>query len=128
MEFQALSPLQAVKNTCEMEEINGSIEKEVEHLTLNLFSKLDEIDNAIRNYILGWTIDRLPLVSKDILRLGVYELLFEDDIPIEVSIDEAIEIAKEFGTDGDRKFINGVLDRIAKNSANKNKIQPHENY
>ncbi len=122
MEFQALSPLQAVKNTCEMEEINGSIEKEVEHLTLNLFSKLDEIDNAIRNYILGWTIDRLPLVSKDILRLGVYELLFEDDIPIEVSIDEAIEIAKEFGTDGDRKFINGVLDRIAKNSANKNKI------
>ncbi|GEM_PF-23641 len=122
MEFQDLSPSQAVKNTCEMEEINGSIEKEVEHLTLNLFSKIHEIDNAIRNCILGWTIDRLPLVSKDILRLGVYELLFEDDIPIEVSIDEAIEIAKEFGTDGDRKFINGVLDKIAKNSANKNKI------
>ncbi len=50
MEFQDLSPLQAVKNTCEMEEINGSIEKEVEHLTLNLFSKLDEIDNAIRSF------------------------------------------------------------------------------
>ncbi len=122
MEFQDLSPLQAVKNTCEMEEVNGSIEKEVENLISNLSSKLSVIDETIKNYILGWTIERLPLVSKDILRLGVYELLFEDDIPIEVSIDEAIEIAKKFGTDGDRKFINGVLDKIAKNCASKNKI------
>ncbi|BBJ28064.1 formate--tetrahydrofolate ligase [Athalassotoga saccharophila] len=122
MEFQDLLPSEAVRNVCEMEEIDGVYEKEVERLAFNIISKKNEIDKTIKNYIVGWTLERLPLVSKDILRLGVYELLFEDSIPIEVSIDEAVEIAKKFGTDGDRKFINGVLDRIAKELANKEKI------
>lgn len=122
MEFQDLSPSEAVKNVCEMEEVDSTYQKEVERLALNILAKRDEIDKTIRNYIVGWTLERLPLVSKDILRLGVYELLFEENVPIEVSIDEAIEIAKKFGTDGDRKFINGVLDKVAKQLANKEKL------
>lgn len=122
MDFQDISSNEAVKNTCEIEKVDGFVEREAERLTSNLFLKREKIDDTIRSYILGWTLDRLPVVSKNILRLGVYELLFEEGIPIEVSIDEAVEMAKEFGTDGDRKFINGVLDRIAKDLASKDKL------
>jgi formate--tetrahydrofolate ligase len=105
-----------------MEEVDNSVEKEAEKIAKNIELKMDEIDEAIKINLLGWTMDRLPLISKDILRLGVYELLFEEEIPIEVTINEAVELSKDFGTDGDRKFINGVLDKIAKTMVSQEKI------
>ncbi|MCL2883290.1 MAG: transcription antitermination factor NusB, partial [Coriobacteriia bacterium] len=75
---------------------------------------LDEIDALISSAAIGWQISRMPLVDKSILRLAVYEMLYEDDVPLSVSIDEAVELAKEFG--GEEKspaFVNGVLGKIA---------------
>jgi len=63
---------------------------------------------------IGWKFERLALLDRNILRLGVYELLYFDDVPPEVALDEAVELAKKFGTEQARKFINGILDRIWK--------------
>ncbi len=76
-----------------------------------------EIDRIVSSKLENWTMDRLSAVDRNILRLGTYELLYEMDVPIEVTIDEMIEIAKKYGTDNSGKFVNGVLDRIAKEYA-----------
>jgi transcription antitermination protein NusB len=71
-----------------------------------------EIDKRIAEFTEHWDIDRMAVVDRNILRLAVYELLFEPAVPGKVAINEAIEIAKKFGTAESSRFINGVLDRI----------------
>jgi len=73
-----------------------------------------EIDRMLGEKTVGWRFERLALLDRNILRLGVYELLYFDDVPPEVALDEAIELAKKYGTEQARKFINGILDRIWK--------------
>ena len=73
------------------------------------------IDEKISKYLVKWTIDRLPKMSLAILRMATYEILFEEDIPQKVSINEAIELAKKYGDDSAPSFINGVLNNIIKN-------------
>lgn len=72
-------------------------------------NNLKSIDNIIRNNIKSWKLHRLAKVDLSVLRIAVYELEFRDDIPIEVSINEAIEICKKYSTDESSKFVNGVL-------------------
>ena len=74
----------------------------------------DEIDRMIGERTVGWRFERLALIDRNILRLGVYELLYLDEVPPEVAIDEAVELAKKFGTEQARSFVNGILDRIWK--------------
>ena len=88
----------------------------------NIFENLKDIDSIISQYLENWTLDRLSSVDRNVLRLGTYELLYESDVPIEVTIDEAIEIAKKYGTENSGKFVNGVLDKIAKEKAPKEKF------
>ncbi len=76
--------------------------------------RLGEIDEHIKRYLKHWDFDRLSRVDCALLRISVYSLLFQKDIPASVTIDEAIHIAKEYGTDDSYKFVNGVLDAIAK--------------
>jgi N utilization substance protein B len=70
------------------------------------------IDEIIASYAEGWTLDRMPPVDRNVLRIGVYELLWRDDIPDAVAIDEAIELAKALSTQDSPRFVNGVLARI----------------
>ena len=70
---------------------------------------LDAIDNYIENNLEGWAIYRLAKVDLAVLRIAIYEILYRKDIPIEVSINEAIEIVKKFSNEDAFKFINGVL-------------------
>ncbi|MCF2529071.1 transcription antitermination factor NusB [Yinghuangia soli] len=70
------------------------------------------IDDLISTYSVGWTMDRMPTVDRNVLRLGVYELLWQDDVPDAVVIDEAVELAKEFSTDDSPQFVNGLLARL----------------
>lgn len=72
-----------------------------------------EIDRLIDQRAEGWGLDRLALVDRNILRLALFELLYTDTPP-EVVIDEAVELAKEYGTEQAPKFINGILDRVWK--------------
>lgn len=78
------------------------------------FENLDTIDKKITPLLNKWTISRIPKVSLSILRLGVAEMIYFEEIPYQVSINEAIELAKEYGDDDAPAFINGVLDKIAK--------------
>lgn len=73
----------------------------------------DEIDELIETYALGWTIARMPIVDRAITRIGIWEILFNDEVPEHVAISEAVEHASELSTEDSGKFINGLLGRIA---------------
>ena len=70
------------------------------------------IDELIAEYAVGWSLDRMPTVDRNVLRLGLFELLWADDVPDAVAIDEAVELAKEFSTDDSPTFVNGLLARL----------------
>ncbi|MFI1468118.1 transcription antitermination factor NusB [Streptomyces wuyuanensis] len=70
------------------------------------------IDELIATHAVGWTLDRMPVVDRNILRLGAYELVWVDDTPDAVVIDEAVQLAKEFSTDDSPSFVNGLLGRF----------------
>ena len=123
MEFQKLTPSESVRRVCQMEGVSAVFEKEVTGFVEGTTSKIDEIDKAISERLKGWSLERLSIVSKSILRLGTYELIYQFNIPIEVSINEAIELSKSYGTERDRKFVNGVLDKIAKKLAPRQKFE-----
>ncbi len=72
-----------------------------------------EIDGVLSEISEHWTVPRMPLVDRSILRIAVYEILHLDDIPDSVSINEAVEMAKTYGGDDSSKFVNGVLGRLA---------------
>ena len=72
----------------------------------------DRIDELIETYAEGWPLDRMPAVDRALLRLAVYELLYCDDVPSSVVIDEAVELAKSLSTDDSPGFVNGLLSRI----------------
>jgi N utilization substance protein B len=72
----------------------------------------DRIDAILADYAEGWTVARMPDVDRAILRLGVYELLWRDEVPDPVAIDEAVELAKALSTDESPRFVNGVLARV----------------
>ena len=72
-----------------------------------------KIDELITTYAQGWDMDRLPAVDRNILRLGIYEILWSNSVPTSVAIDEALDLAKELCSDDSSKYIHGVLGRIA---------------
>ena len=72
-----------------------------------------KIDELITTYAQGWDMDRLPAVDRNILRLGIFEILWSTEVPISVAIDESIALAKELSSDESSKYIHGVLGRIA---------------
>ena len=76
----------------------------------------DEIDEQITTFSKDWPLSRMPAVDRAVLRIGVWEILFNDQVPSAVAIDEAVELAKEFSTDGSGSFVHGVLARIARAS------------
>ena len=76
----------------------------------------DAIDEQIATFAKDWTLARMPAVDRAVLRIGVWEILFNDEVPTAVAIDEAVELAKEFSTDDSGPFVHGVLARIARTS------------
>ena len=76
-----------------------------------------EVDKYITKYATEWPLDQITIVDRNILRIGVYELIFDQNIPAKVAINEAIEIAKAFGGESSGKFVNGVLGAIYKDEA-----------
>lgn len=73
----------------------------------------DAIDELISTYSTGWSLDRMPAVDRTVLRLGVFELLYVDEVPPAVALSEAVCLVKDLSTDDSPKFVNGLLARIA---------------
>ncbi|MBS3887152.1 MAG: transcription antitermination factor NusB [Dethiobacter sp.] len=78
---------------------------------------LAEIDNQLAKYLVNWEFGRLAAVDRSVLRLATYELLYCADIPAAVAINEALELSKLFNSDESAKFLNGVLDKLARDQA-----------
>lgn len=93
----------------------GYVEQQVQ----TIVDRLPEIDEIIKTFTPNWTLDTMTIVDRNILRLGVYELRFDEAIPSKVAINEAIEIGKKFGGEASGKFVNGVLGAIVKDMAAK---------
>jgi transcription antitermination protein NusB len=72
----------------------------------------ERIDELLSTYSHGWTLERMPAVDRAVLRLGTWELLFNDDVPDAVAIDEAVELARTLSTDDSPGFVNGLLARL----------------
>ena len=81
-------------------------------------SELDKLDDTIASYSQNWKIGRIAKIELTIMRVAVYEMLHCPDIPIKVSINEAIELAKSFGDGNSRNFVNGILDAVARDIKN----------
>lgn len=84
-----------------------------EELVRGADDRADEIDGLITRFAKGWTIDRMPVIDRVVLRLATFELLAEPEVPIGVVISEAVELAKRYSTDDSGRFVNGVLSAIA---------------
>jgi transcription antitermination protein NusB len=76
----------------------------------------DEIDEQITTYAKDWSLARMPAVDRAVLRIGVWEVLYNDEVPSPVAIDEAVELAKEYSTDDSGAFVHGILARVARTS------------
>lgn len=83
-------------------------------LIFGISSHLKEIDKKISEYANNWQLKRMAVIDRNVLRLGLYELQFEPEIPPKVTINEAIELAKKYGDLESGKFVNGILDKIHK--------------
>jgi N utilization substance protein B len=81
-------------------------------LTQTVLANVEELDNRIIQRVTNWEMNRIALIDKILLRIGICELLHFPDIPPKVSINESLEIAKEYSTAGSAKFINGILDAV----------------
>jgi len=81
-------------------------------LVAGVVNDVTKFDQLIEKHLENWAIDRIATVEKTILRIAIYELLYMDDIPPSVSINEAVELAKKYGDDQSGKFVNGVLAKI----------------
>jgi len=90
-----------------------------EEVIKGTMDKLQPIDKLIQDNITGWTKDRIVKVDLAVLRLALYEILYRDDIPGSVAINEAIELAKKYSTDESGSFVNGVLGKIVRESGSK---------
>ncbi len=93
------------------EKINDYIESEVK----GIFDNIEKIDKLIEEHSIGWKISRIPRVNLCIMRICIYEMMFEDTVPTGVAINEAVELCKKYSSDEDKKFVNGVLGTISRN-------------
>lgn len=89
----------------------------VKNVFFGVFGNVEKIDEIISQNAVGWSINRITKTALAILRLAIYEMEFYDEIPVSVSINEAVELAKKYATKEDSSFVNGILSTVAKQDA-----------
>lgn len=107
-------PAQLLQEFWQEEDPTAEVKDFAEQLFSGTVGHLEEIDPLIAKHADNWDIKRMAVIDRNILRLGVYELLHMSDVPPKVCINEAIELAKRFGDAQSSKFINGILDAVHK--------------
>jgi len=106
---------EALKHAFENDKYSDDVKEFTLTLVKGVMSNLAEIDKVIKNYTNNWSLDRITNIDRSILRIAIYEILYLQNIPKSVSINEAVELAKKYGTRSSFSFVNGVLGRINKN-------------
>lgn len=105
---------EALKYAFENNKFSEEIKEFVLLLVKGVVSNLSEIDKIIINYAKNWSLERITNIDRNILRVAIYEILYLDNVPKNVSINEAVELAKKYGTKSSFSFVNGVLGKIDK--------------
>jgi transcription antitermination protein NusB len=124
IEMNYVSPMEAVTSVIDEAENDNESALEVSdeklspdyivELVEGTFTNKKEIDIMLEEYLKGWQMDRLSRIDREVLRLAVYEMVYRDDVPPKVVVNEAIELSKHFGTEESGKFVNGVLGKMIK--------------
>ena len=115
MDVSGVSETQAIKHYWgHLAEQESSEEQEFANTIVRAYAEhRDEVDESIRTSSHHWRLERMPIVDRNVLRVAIVELQRMTDIPKRVTLNEAVELAKRFGSEGSGSFVNGVLDRIA---------------
>jgi len=100
---------------------NREVAPFTKELVLGVLEKQKELDHELTKISTHWKPERMAPVDKNILRLGAYEIMYRDDIPATVSMNEMVELAKEFGAENSAAFVNGILDQVKSKLAPENK-------
>ena len=98
----------------DMEDLNPTEQAYMENKYRKVREHLEEIDSLLNEKATGWKTTRMSKVDLNLLRLAVYEMKYDEDVPVKVAINEAVEISKIFGGDDSSSFINGILGKVAK--------------
>ena len=114
LETNSTNPQIALENYCSIFPYKQDVVNYAEQIMLGVRANKDAIDSYIQEACDHWKINRIAFVDKNILRIGIYEMLFSEDVPPKVAIDESIEKKKKYGNEDSGNFINGVLDRVFK--------------
>jgi N utilization substance protein B len=110
-EMRATAPEQVLART--VEDSTDQLNEYVPFLIAGIVEKKSIIDETIETYSQEWALDRMPMVDRELARIGVYEILFQDDVPDAVVINEIIELASSLSTDESPAFLNGLLAKIS---------------
>ncbi len=105
---------EALKYNFESNELSKEVKEFTIILVRGVISNLAEIDKEIKNYTNNWSLERITNIDRNILRIAIYEILYINNIPKSVSINEAVELAKKYSTKSSFSFVNGVLGKINK--------------
>ena len=98
----------------EFESIDEHVRSFSDRLTSGIEENCQNIDDTISEHATNWQLKRMAVIDRNVLRIGVFELIYADDIPPKVTINEAVELAKKYGDIESSKFVNGILDKIHK--------------
>jgi len=115
-EFNSNSPDSELNSFCDRANVSEEVQNFTQDLIKNILFHKKEVDELLEKISANWAPDRMAVIDKNILRLGICELLFDPTTPPKVVINEAVEIAKKFGTEESPDFINGILDKVFKDS------------
>lgn len=99
-----------------LEDLSPVEQTYMENKYAKITEKLEELDNILNEKSAGWKTKRMSKVDLNILRLAVYEMKYDEDVPVKVAINEAVEISKSFGGEDSASFVNGILGKIARES------------
>lgn len=113
LEFNQTNSMRAIRNYYSLFDNEPKVDQYLHKLVEGVVSRQEELNEVIRRHSTNWRLERMAVVDKNILRIAAYELFFEPEVPRKVAINEAIEIAKRYGSEDSPAFVNGVLDRIA---------------
>lgn len=127
LEFDNLQPDKTIENYWENRKASKEVKDYSRWLVNGIISRQKEIDKVIQSASEHWRIARMAVVDRNILRMAVYELLFEENIAPAIIINEAIEIAKKYSSNEAATFVNGILDAIRKKLESDGKVQREEN-
>jgi transcription antitermination protein NusB len=100
-------------------EISEDIANFARELVKGVIQNREELDQNIRDFAPAWPLDQISIVDRNVLRLAIFEILHDNKIPVKVAINEAVELAKTFGSDNSSRFVNGVLGSVSTLVANR---------